>query len=171
MAGLVIEGCAVATVDSSGTEYADGHVVIVDGRIAAVGTGRAPELAGADRVDGAGCLLTPGLVNVHHHLCQSITRGFAQDGTLFQWLTTLYPIWAGLDAELEYRAASAGLANLALSGCSTAFDHNYLFPRTGGDILAAEIEAAGRIGLRFHAARGSMDLGQSAGGLPPDSVV
>ncbi len=110
-------------------------------------------------------------MNTHHHLCQSITRGFAQDGTLFQWLTTLYPIWAGLDAELEYRAASAGLANLALSGCTTAFDHNYLFPRDGGDILGAEIEAAGWIGLRFHAARGSMDLGESAGGLPPDSVV
>jgi cytosine/adenosine deaminase-related metal-dependent hydrolase len=126
---------------------------------------------GMRRINGDGCLLTPGLVNAHHHLCQSITRGFAQDGTLFQWLTTLYPIWAGLDAELEYRAASAGLANLALSGCTTAFDHNYLFPRNGGDILGAEIEAAGRIGLRFHAARGSMDLGQSAGGLPPDSVV
>jgi 8-oxoguanine deaminase len=170
MAGLIIEGCALATVDPSGTEYADGHVVITDGRIAAVGAGPAPEVDG-HRIDAAGCLLTPGLVNTHHHLCQSITRGFAQDGTLFQWLTTLYPIWAGLDAELEYQAASAGLANLALSGCSTAFDHNYLFPRNGGDILAAEIEAAGRIGLRFHAARGSMDLGQSAGGLPPDSVV
>lgn len=171
MADLIISGCAVATVDAAGTEYPTGYVVITDGRIAAVGAGPAPSLAGARRVDGSGCLLTPGLVNAHHHLCQSITRGFAQDGTLFQWLTTLYPIWAGLDAELEYRAASAGLANLALSGCSTAFDHNYLFPRDGGDILGAEIEAAGRIGLRFHAARGSMDLGKSAGGLPPDSVV
>jgi cytosine/adenosine deaminase-related metal-dependent hydrolase len=171
MAGLVIDGCALATVDPSGTEYPSGHVVIADGRIAAVGPGPAPAVDGARRIDGSGCLLTPGLVNTHHHLCQSITRGFAQDGTLFQWLTTLYPIWAGLDAELEYRAASAGLANLALSGCTTAFDHNYLFPRAGGDILGAEIEAAGRIGLRFHAARGSMDLGQSAGGLPPDSVV
>ena len=171
MAGLVIDGCALATVDPSGTEYPSGHVVIADGRITAVGPGPAPAVDGARRIDGSGCLLTPGLVNTHHHLCQSITRGFAQDGTLFQWLTTLYPIWAGLDAELEYRAASAGLANLALSGCTTAFDHNYLFPRDGGDILGAEIEAAGRIGLRFHAARGSMDLGQSAGGLPPDSVV
>ncbi|HEU5269949.1 MAG TPA: amidohydrolase family protein, partial [Jatrophihabitans sp.] len=171
MSALVIDGCAVATVDAAGTEYADGHVVIADGRITAVGAGRAPEVADARRIDGSGCLLTPGLVNTHHHLCQSITRGFAQDGTLFQWLTTLYPIWAGLDADLEYRAASAGLASLALSGCTTAFDHNYLFPRNGGDILAAEIEAARRIGLRFHAARGSMDLGTSAGGLPPDSVV
>jgi len=171
MAGLVIDGCALATVDPAGTEYPSGHVVIADGRITAVGPGPAPAVDGARRVDGSGCLLTPGLVNTHHHLCQSITRGFAQDGTLFQWLSTLYPIWAGLDADLEYRAASAGLANLALSGCTTAFDHNYLFPRDGGDILGAEIEAAGRIGLRFHAARGSMDLGASAGGLPPDSVV
>jgi len=137
MAGLVIEGCALATVDPSGTEYPSGHVVIADGRIAAVGPGPAPAVDGARRIDGSGCLLTPGLVNTHHHLCQSITRGFAQDGTLFELLTTLYPIWAGLDAELEYRAASAGLANLALSGCTTAFDHNYLFPRAGGDILGA----------------------------------
>jgi cytosine/adenosine deaminase-related metal-dependent hydrolase len=171
MASLVIDGCALATVDAAGTEYPSGHVVVADGRIAVVGAGPAPDVEGARRIDGSGCLLTPGLVNTHHHLCQSITRGFAQDGTLFQWLTTLYPVWAGLDAELEYRAASAGLANLALSGCTTAFDHNYLFPRDGGDILGAEIEAARRIGLRFHAARGSMDLGQSAGGLPPDSVV
>ncbi len=171
MSSLVIDGCALATVDAAGTEHASGYVVITDGRIAAVGAGPAPVVAGASRFDGSGCLLTPGLVNTHHHLCQSITRGFAQDGTLFQWLTTLYPIWAGLDADLEYRAASAGLANLALSGCTTAMDHNYLFPRDGGDILGAEISAARRIGLRFHAARGSMDLGQSAGGLPPDSVV
>jgi cytosine/adenosine deaminase-related metal-dependent hydrolase len=171
MSSVVVDGCALATVDAAGTEYPDGHVVIVDGRITEVGAGRAPAVDGARRIDGSGCLLTPGLVNTHHHLCQSITRGFAQDGTLFQWLTTLYPIWAGFDAELEYRAASAGLASLALSGCTTAFDHNYLFPRNGGDILGAEIEAARRIGLRFHAARGSMDLGKSAGGLPPDSVV
>ena len=171
MSSVVIDGCALATVDAVGTEYPDGHVVIVDGRITAVGAGPAPAVDGARRIDGSGCLLTPGLVNTHHHLCQWITRGFAQDGTLFQWLTTLYPIWAGFDAELEYRAASAGLASLALSGCTTAFDHNYLFPRGGGDILGAEIEAARRIGLRFHAARGSMDLGKSAGGLPPDSVV
>jgi len=168
---VVIDGCALATVDPSETEYLSGHVVIADGRITAVGAGPAPAVDGARRIDGSGCLLTPGFVNTHHHLCQSITRGFAQDGTLFQWLSTLYPIWAGFDAELEYRAASAGLATLALSGCTTAFDHNYLFPRNSGDILGAEIEAARRIGLRFHAARGSMDLGKSAGGLPPDSVV
>ncbi|MFL6161063.1 MAG: 8-oxoguanine deaminase [Jatrophihabitantaceae bacterium] len=171
MSSVVIDGCAVATVDPAGTEYPSGHVVVTDGRIAAVGAGPAPAVAGARRVAGSDCLLTPGLVNTHHHLCQSITRGFAQDGTLFEWLSTLYPIWAGLDADLEYRAASAGLASLALSGCTTAMDHNYLFPRDGGDILGAEIEAARRIGLRFHAARGSMDLGRSAGGLPPDSVV
>ncbi|HEX4727079.1 MAG TPA: 8-oxoguanine deaminase, partial [Jatrophihabitans sp.] len=98
MAGLIIEGCALATVDQAGTEYPIGHVVIADGRITAVGAGPAPAMDDARRIDGSGCLLTPGLVNAHHHLCQSITRGFAQDGTLFEWLSTLYPIWAGLDA-------------------------------------------------------------------------
>ncbi|HEY7009028.1 MAG TPA: amidohydrolase family protein, partial [Jatrophihabitantaceae bacterium] len=167
----VIEGCAVATVDASGTEHADGHVVISDGRIAAVGAGPAPSVAEALRVDGRGCLATPGFVNTHHHLYQWLTRGYAQDGTLFEWLTTLYPVWANLDAELEHIAASTGLAALALSGCTTAMDHHYVFPSSGGDLLAAEIEAARRIGLRFHPTRGSMNLGRSSGGLPPDEVV
>ncbi len=171
MATLVVEGCAVATVDAAGNEYASGHVVITDGRIAAVGAGPAPIVEGARVVDGTGCLATPGLVNTHHHLYQWITRGYAQNGTLFEWLTTLYPIWGHLDAALEYHAASAGLAALALSGCTTSMDHHYVFPHDGGDLLAAEIEAAGRIGLRFHPTRGSMNLGRSKGGLPPDNCV
>jgi cytosine/adenosine deaminase-related metal-dependent hydrolase len=171
VASTVIEGCAVATVDADGTEYAAGHVVVTDGRIAAVGPGPAPRIDGARRVDGSGCLATPGLVNTHHHLYQWLTRGFAQDGTLFEWLSTLYPIWSHLDEELEFAGASAGLAALALSGCTTAMDHHYLFPARGGDLLAAEIAAARRIGLRFHPTRGSMNLGRSAGGLPPDDVV
>ncbi|MGH8960141.1 MAG: 8-oxoguanine deaminase [Jatrophihabitantaceae bacterium] len=171
MPTVVVDGCAIATVDTAGTEYESGHLVVTDGRITAVAAGPAPHLEGARRVNGSGCLATPGLVNTHHHLYQWITRGFEQDGTLFQWLTTLYPIWAQLDAELEHAAASAGLAALALSGCTTAMDHHYVFPRDGGDLLGAEIEAARRIGLRFHPTRGSMNLGRSKGGLPPDSVV
>lgn len=171
MASTVIDGCAVATVDARGTEYENGHIVVTDGRIAAVGAGAAAHVEDARHVDGSGCLATPGLVNTHHHLYQWITRGYAQDSTLFEWLTTLYPIWGHLDAELEYAAASAGLASLALSGCTTSTDHHYLFPREGGDVFGAEVEAARRIGLRFHPCRGSMDLGQSQGGLPPDHVV
>ncbi|WP_067716805.1 8-oxoguanine deaminase [Nocardia yamanashiensis] len=168
---LVIEGCAVATVDPAGTEYRDGHVVVRGNRIAAVGPGRAPEVQGGNRIDGRGCLLTPGLVNTHHHLYQWVTRGLAADATLFEWLTTLYPIWAGIDADATRVAATGALASLARTGCTTTTDHHYLFPRDAGDLLGATIEAAAQVGLRFHPTRGSMDLGQSAGGLPPDSVV
>ena len=169
----VIENVAVATADAAGTEYSDGHVVIGDnGRIIAVGPGHAGRFHGAQRrIDGTGCLLTPGLVNTHHHLYQWATRGLALDETLFGWLTTLYPIWGRLDAEIVGAAAGAGLGWLALSGCTTSMDHHYVFPRDGGDVLAAEIEAAQQIGLRFHPTRGSMDLGRKDGGLPPDNVV
>jgi cytosine/adenosine deaminase-related metal-dependent hydrolase len=172
-ARLVLENCAVATVDGQGTEYASGHVVTEGNRILAVGEGRAPEeaSAGARRIDGSGCLATPGLVNCHHHLYQWATRGLAQQATLFEWLVELYPIWALVDEEIEHAAARAGLAALARSGCSTSVDHHYVFPRGAGDLLAAEIEAAREIKLRFHPTRGSMDLGESEGGLPPDSVV
>ena len=169
--GLVIEGAAIATVDGAGTEYSSGHLVVRDGRIAAVGAGPAPVVAGARRVDGSGCLLTPGLVNTHHHLYQWATRGYAQQGTLFEWLTALYPVWARVTEPVVGAAAAAGLAWLARSGCTTTTDHHYLFPRGSGDLLASTVEAAGRIGLRFHPCRGSMDLGMSRGGLPPDEVV
>ena len=170
---IVIENVTVATVDAAGTEHADGHVVVGDdGRIAAVGAGGAGPRPGAPRrVDGTGCLVTPGLVNTHHHLYQWVTRGLAQDDNLFGWLTTLYPIWGRIDAEAVGAAAGAGLGWLALSGCTTSMDHHYVFPHEGGDVLAAEIEAARQVGLRFHPTRGSMDLGRSSGGLPPDNVV
>jgi cytosine/adenosine deaminase-related metal-dependent hydrolase len=170
---IVIENVAIATVDAKDTEHADGHVVVADdGRIVAVGSGHAGRQHRAvRRVDGTGCLLTPGLVNTHHHLYQWVTRGLAQDETLFGWLKTLYPVWGRIDAEAVGAAAGAGLGWLALSGCTTSTDHHYVFPRDGGDVLAAEIEAAREIGLRFHPTRGSMDLGQSQGGLPPDHVV
>ncbi|MFI9401776.1 8-oxoguanine deaminase [Nocardia sp. NPDC052316] len=168
----VIEGGAVATVDAHGTEYRDGYVVLRGNRIEAVGAGAAPVLDGrVRRIDGRGCLLTPGLVNTHHHLYQWITRGLAADHTLFEWLTTLYPIWAGIDEETVRIAATGGLAALARTGCTTTTDHHYVFPRAGGDLLGAEIAAAAEVGLRFHPCRGSMDLGASAGGLPPDHVV
>ncbi len=172
MTTTVIDGCAVATVDADRNEYAQGHVVVTDGLIAAVGEGPAPAGPPDTRhIDGSGCLATPGLVNCHHHLYQWVTRGFAADNTLFEWLTTLYPIWGRLDAEIVGAAATGGLGWLAKSGCATTTDHHYVFPHDGGDLLAAEIRAAQSVGLRFHPTRGSMDLGQSSGGLPPDHIV
>jgi cytosine/adenosine deaminase-related metal-dependent hydrolase len=170
---IIIENVAVATVDDADTYHSDGHVVVGDdGRIVAVGPGHAGRFhRSVRRVDGTGCLVTPGLVNTHHHLYQWATRGLALDETLFGWLTTLYPIWARLDAEIVGAAAGAGLGQLALSGCTTTMDHHYVFPRDGGDVLEAEIEAARRIGVRFHPTRGSMDLSRKDGGLPPDNVV
>ncbi len=169
---LVLQGAHVATVDGSGREYTNGHVVVTDGLVAAVGDGAAPrDLPDARYVDMTGCLITPGFVNTHHHLYQWITRGLAVDDTLFGWLTTLYPVWGRIDADLVNVAATGALAWLAGTGCTTTTDHHYVFPRDGGDVLAAEIHAAARVGLRFHPTRGSMDLGQSKGGLPPDNVV
>jgi cytosine/adenosine deaminase-related metal-dependent hydrolase len=169
---IAIDGCYIATVDAAGTEHPRGYVVLDGDRIAAVGSGPLPSAyAAAERVDGSGLLATPGLVNAHHHLYQWITRGYAADDTLFGWLTALYPVWAGLDAELVSASAAANLGWLALTGCSTTADHHYVFPAGRGDLLEATILAARQIGLRFHPGRGSMNLGQSAGGLPPDSVI
>jgi cytosine/adenosine deaminase-related metal-dependent hydrolase len=173
----VIEGCAIATVDAAGTEYRDGHLVIEGERIVAIGEGAAPEGVGdagrseSRRIDGRGHLATPGLVNCHHHLYQWATRGLAQEATLFEWLVELYPVWALIDAETCRAAARAGLAALARSGCSASTDHHYVFPRGAGDLLEVEIDAAAGLGVRFHPCRGSMDLGRSDGGLPPDEVV
>jgi cytosine/adenosine deaminase-related metal-dependent hydrolase len=169
---IAIDGCYVATVDAAGTEHPRGYLVLDGDRIAAAGAGPVPPgYAAAERVDGSGLLATPGLVNAHHHLYQWITRGYAADDVLFGWLTALYPVWAGLDAELVSASAAANLGWLALSGCSTTADHHYVFPAGRGDLLEATIAAARQIGLRFHPGRGSMNLGQSAGGLPPDSVI
>jgi len=170
----VISGCALATVDPTGTEHPLGHLLIEGSRIVGVGPGPADPSwrQRADRwVDGAGLLATPGLVNTHHHLYQWITRGYAQDETLFGWLTALYPVWAGIDEETVEAAATANLGWLALSGCTLTTDHHYVFPRSGGDVLGATIAGARTVGLRFYPTRGSMDLGESSGGLPPDSVV
>jgi cytosine/adenosine deaminase-related metal-dependent hydrolase len=175
MSVIAIDGSAVATVDGAGTEYSSGHVVLDGGRIAAVGAGPLPEPWRADptaeRIDGAGLLVTPGLVNTHHHLYQWITRGYAVDDTLFGWLTTLYPTWARLTEETVHASSAANLGWMALTGATTTTDHHYVHPAGAGDLLEAEIIAARRIGLRFHPTRGSMDLGRSSGGLPPDEVV
>ncbi|MFD2469645.1 8-oxoguanine deaminase [Amycolatopsis silviterrae] len=164
----VIEHAAIATV--SGPEYRDGHVVLDDDRITAVNDG--PFSGTADhRVDATGCLITPGLVNTHHHLYQWATRGLAADHSLFDWLVALYPVWAKLNEDITHAAGTAGMARLALTGCTTVADHHYVFPADGGDQVAALVAARERIGLRLHLVRGSMDRGESDGGLPPDSLV
>ena len=173
MTRTVIENGHVVTVDAVGTEHAGGHVVTEGGRIVAVGAGRAPDALrdGAELVDARGCLVTPGLINTHHHLYQWLTRGYAQDSILFDWLTALYPLWARIDAGLTGVGAAGGMAVLARSGCTTVGDHHYVFPRGSGDIVGALVESASTVGVRLHATRGSMDLGQSQGGLPPDFAV
>ncbi|GAB88380.1 8-oxoguanine deaminase [Gordonia rhizosphera] len=167
----LIENAHVITVDQARRELSAASVLIEGSRIVAIGESPGTLPADALRVDGSGCVLTPGLVNTHHHLYQWITRGLAADHTLFEWLTTLYPIWAGIDEDAVRTAALGGLTQLALSGCTTTTDHHYVFPAEGGDLLGAEIDAARTIGLRFHPTRGSMDLSEKDGGLPPDSVV
>jgi cytosine/adenosine deaminase-related metal-dependent hydrolase len=173
MTRTVIENAHVATVDAVGAEYAGGHVVMEGGRIVAVGAGRAPDplREGAELVDARGCLVTPGLVNTHHHLYQWLTRGYAQDSILFDWLTALYPLWARIDADLTGAGAAGAMAVLARSGCTTVGDHHYVFPHGSGDIVGALVESASTVGVRLHATRGSMDLGRSQGGLPPDFAV
>ncbi len=174
MSTLLVSGCeAVVTMDDAGTELPGGSILVEDGVVRWVGIGRPPAGTpdGVEVLDGRGCVAIPGLVNTHHHLYQVLTRARAQDSNLFGWLTELYPVWADLDGEWVRAAASAGLAELALSGCTTSTDHHYVFPAGVGDLLAAEVEAAQAIGVRFHPCRGSMDLGVSAGGLPPDVVV
>ena len=173
---ILVENCElVALMDDAGTEIAGGSVLIDRGVIRWVGQGPAAippqELDGIERVDGRGLVAIPGLVNAHHHLYQVLTRTRAQDQGLFGWLTELYPVWAKLDQAWVARAARIGLSELALSGCSTTTDHHYLFPAGTSGLLEAAIEAAELLGLRFHPCRGSMDLGASSGGLPPDSVV
>jgi cytosine/adenosine deaminase-related metal-dependent hydrolase len=166
---LLLKNAWICTMDDAGSEFPDGWVLLRDGLVEAVGGGEPP--AAESSVDLAGAICTPGLVNTHHHLYQTLTRARAQEATLFEWLVELYPVWAQIDAEAEYAAARCGLAELALSGCTTVFDHHYVFPRGRPGLWEAEVRAAGEIGVRIVAARGSMDLGESAGGLPPDSLV
>jgi cytosine/adenosine deaminase-related metal-dependent hydrolase len=159
----------VVTCDDAGTEHPSGWVLVDGETVAAVGDGPEPEAD--ERVELGGAVVTPGLVNTHHHLYQTLTRARAQEADLFTWLRELYPVWAGIDAEAEHAAALAGLAELALSGCTTAFDHHYVFPRGREGLVEAEVQAARELGVRIVASRGSMDLGESHGGLPPDELV
>ncbi|HKC22464.1 MAG TPA: 8-oxoguanine deaminase [Gaiellaceae bacterium] len=159
----------VVTMDDERNEHPGGWLLVEDGFVERAGGGPRPD---ADElVDLGGAVVTPGLINTHHHLWQNLTRARAQDENLFGWLQTLYPVWTRIDEEAEYAAARCGLAELALSGCTTVFDHHYLFPPGREGVLEAEIRAARELGVRIVAARGSMDLGESDGGLPPDSVV
>jgi 8-oxoguanine deaminase len=164
---LILGNAWVLTCDDAGTEHERGWIRVEDGLVAEVGAGPAP--AGAEDLGGA--VVTPGLVNTHHHLYQTLTRARAQQADLFTWLQTLYPTWARIDDQMLYAAARAGIAELALSGCTTVFDHHYVFPRGVSGLVEAEVRAAQELGVRIVASRGSMDLGASDGGLPPDSLV
>ena len=150
-------------------EIDNGWVLARDGMIAEIGSGPPPP---ADEViDEPNCLAMPGLVNAHDHMYQWATRGYVPDGTLFEWLRALYPVWARIDADTVRVAARAAIANLLLSGCTLSTDHHYVFPHRRPGIFEALVDAARELGLRFHPCRGSMSLGESQGGLPPDSVV
>src|SRR5262245_60718894 len=166
---MLLQNGWICPMDDSGSEYPTGWVLVREGLVEAVGGGVPP--AADTVVDLAGAVVTPGLVNTHHHLYQTLTRARAQEATLFEWLRELYPVWARVDDEMEYAAARTGLAELALSGCTTVFDHHYVFPRGVSGLVEAEVRAAQEIGVRIVASRGSMDLGESDGGLPPDSLV
>ncbi|GHA85402.1 8-oxoguanine deaminase [Streptomyces thermoviolaceus] len=170
---IVIDNCAIATVDADDTEHAVGHLVLAGHRIESVGAGPAP--ADLDhvvrRIDARGHLATPGLVNTHHHFYQWLTRGLATDHNLFDWLVALYPLWARLDERMCHRAAQGSLAVLAKGGVTTTMDHHYVYPRGCGDLSGAIVRAARETGLRFTLARGSMDRGEKDGGLPPDFAV
>src|SRR5574341_944629 len=168
---LIRNAALVATRDETRREIPGGGLFLRDHVVEAVGpTAELPSTA--DHVlDLDGHLVIPGLINTHHHLFQTLTRALpgAQDAGLFDWLRTLYPVWAELTDEATYVSALVGLAELMRSGCTTASDHLYLFPN---DVtLDAEIQAAADLGIRFHATRGAMSVAESKGGLPPDRVV
>jgi len=163
----------LVTMDARNTVLRGAFVYVEDGEIRRTGT-RIPETLRPERTIRAPyAVAMPGLVNTHHHLYQTLTRALpaSADVGLFDWLRTLYPLWARLDEEALYVAALVGMAELLLSGCTTTTDHHYVFPRGREKMIDAEIRAARRIGIRFHPTRGSMSVGQSRGGLPPDSVV
>ena len=173
-ADLLITGATlVATCDDDRRELAGGWVAVTDGAVSGVGAAGELPPAAEKVLDARGCLVTPGLVNTHHHLYQNLTRSYAPvvNGSLFTWLTGLYPVWAGIDEQASYLSTWVGLAELALGGCTTTSDHLYIAPRDGGDLWTAQVEAAREVGLRFHPTRGSMTLSTKDGGLPPDSVV
>ncbi len=170
MTEVVIQGAStLLPMTDLSTTLTDVDIRVRDGVIKEVGQALDPGAAAVTRA--AGCLVTPGLINTHHHLFQTLTRGVppGQDALLFGWLQALYPIWARMTAGDIGLATQVGLAELALSGCTTSSDHLYLFPN--GARLDDTIEAVGEVGLRFHPTRGAMSIGESKGGLPPDALV
>tara|TARA_R110000850_G_scaffold54243_9_gene129265 strand:- start:1095 stop:2447 length:1353 start_codon:yes stop_codon:yes gene_type:complete len=173
MTTLLIRGADhLLTMDDDRRELAGADVLVRDGAIVAVGHGIIGDSQVIDRViDASGCVVTPGLVNTHHHLYQTLTRAVpgGQDALLFGWLKTLYPIWARFTPDHMFASAQIGLAELALSGCTLSSDHLYLYPN--GSRLEDTIHAAAEIGLRFQPTRGAMSIGESDGGLPPDALV
>jgi len=165
---LIKSANVILTMDDNRQEIINGDILIRGGVIAKVGQGLTST---GEQITANNCVVTPGLVNTHHHLYQTLTRAVpgGQDALLFGWLQTLYPIWARFGPEEMRISALVGLAELALSGCTMSSDHLYLYPN--GSRLDDTIDAAGEIGLRFHPTRGAMSIGESDGGLPPDSVV
>ena len=159
-------------MDDGRREIAGGWVAITGSKISGIGASGS-EPAASEVIDARGCLVTPGLINTHHHLYQNLTRAYPPMTTapLFGWLQSLYPLWSTLDEESAHVSAWVGLAELALSGCTTSTDHLYVHPAGAGDLLTAEIDAAKDLGVRFHPTRGSMSLSVKDGGLPPDNVV
>lgn len=169
MREILIRGAeVVVTMDGGRRELRGADVLLRGGEIVALGRGL---VSTGEVVSAAGCVVTPGLINTHHHLYQTLTRAVpgGQDALLFGWLKTLYPIWARMGPEEIFTSAQIGLAELALSGCTLSSDHLYLFPN--GARLDDTIAAAAELGLRFHPTRGAMSIGESAGGLPPDALV
>lgn len=168
---LIRNARLLVTMDAQRREVADGAVLVRDGVIEAVGATDTVPSTADEVIDARDQIVVPGLVNTHHHMVQTLTRAVpaAQDSELFGWLQSLYPIWARLTPEMVAVSTQTAMAELLLSGCTTSSDHLYIYPN--GVNLEHSLEAAEQIGMRFHAARGSMSVGQSQGGLPPDSVV
>ncbi len=171
MSSLLIKNAsAVVTCDGGDSVLENASILIQNGIIAAMGPG---DWEAGETLEAAGCIVYPGLINTHHHLYQTFSRNLpqVQNLELFDWLRALYEIWKNLDGETIYHSSIVGLGELLKTGCTTCFDHHYVFPGGSGDLLEAQFAAAGDLGIRMSASRGSMDLSKKDGGLPPDSVV
>ena len=171
---LIRDAGLIATMDDSRTELRGGWISISDGLVVGLGSSTDPQPEAKEVIDATDQLVTPGLINTHHHLYQNLTRAYGPmtSAPLFGWLQTLYPLWtSNLDEEAVHTAAWVGLAELAMGGCTTSSDHHYIHPTRAGDLLAAQISAASELGMRFHPTYGSMSLSVKDGGLPPDDAV
>jgi len=174
VADLVVTGAELlVAMDGERREIPGGWVAVTGGLVSAIGGAGDAAPDANETLHAGGGLITPGLINTHHHIFQNLTRAHrpSAQATLFQWLTRLYPLWSRLDEEAAYVSAWIGLAELALGGCTTTTDHLYVHPTGAGDLISAEVRAATELGVRFHPTRGSMSLSAKDGGLPPDSVV